>query len=43
MNTPSNAFVGASWLALTADALAYMIGLWTPAWRSMKKVTTSSS
>jgi uncharacterized membrane protein YiaA len=28
MNTPSNAFVGASWLALIAGALTYMIGLW---------------
>jgi uncharacterized membrane protein YiaA len=28
MTTPSSAFIGASWLALIAGALTYMIGLW---------------
>ncbi len=28
MNSPSSAFIGASWLALVAGALTYMIGLW---------------
>jgi uncharacterized membrane protein YiaA len=28
MTTPSSAFIGASWLALIAGALIYMIGLW---------------
>jgi uncharacterized membrane protein YiaA len=28
MNSPSSASIGASWLALVAGALTYMIGLW---------------
>jgi uncharacterized membrane protein YiaA len=30
-NRPSNAFVGASWLALFLGSLAYLIGLWNAA------------
>ncbi|MRX11634.1 hypothetical protein GJ697_27785 [Pseudoduganella sp. FT25W] len=28
MSTPTNAFIGASWLALIAGTLTYLIGLW---------------
>ncbi|NYE62578.1 putative membrane protein YiaA [Duganella sp. 1224] len=37
MHSPSNAFVGASWLALLAGALTYMIGLWNAAMQLNEK------